>query len=164
MVKAASCIMGLGLRVPTRGSTALTLIGSRHAEARSRGLLQRALLREVSRMTTSVTSTTLAVVIGVESVAVTSGGISTGWAVAGVLTAWVVGPRGLRGEPLWWWRSSGWGQAAGPVTTRSSLIHHPPFATLAGSFVLVFDHYGSIYHGLQVRIVNSHKVSLQLLL
>jgi hypothetical protein len=69
--------MGLGLRVPTRGSMALTLIGSRCAEARSRGILQRALLREVSRLTTGVTSTTLAAVIGVESVAVTSREIST---------------------------------------------------------------------------------------
>jgi hypothetical protein len=69
--------MGPGLQVPTRGSTALTLIGLRHAEAQSRGLLQRALFREVSRLTTGVTSTTLAVVIAVESVAVTSGEIST---------------------------------------------------------------------------------------
>jgi hypothetical protein len=69
--------MGLGLRVPTRGSTALTLIGSRHAEARGRRLLQRALLREVSRLTTNVASTALATVGGIESIVFTSGGIST---------------------------------------------------------------------------------------
>jgi hypothetical protein len=106
------------------------------------------------------TSSTLTAICGVEGVVVASREISSCWAVSGVLTAGVVGPRGSRGEPLWWWRSSGWGHAAGPVTTRSSVVHHPPLATLAGSFVLVFDHDGSIYHGLQVGIVNSHKVSL----
>jgi hypothetical protein len=47
--------MGLGLWVSTRRSTALTLVGSRCAEAQSGGLLQRALLRKVSRLPTSVT-------------------------------------------------------------------------------------------------------------
>jgi hypothetical protein len=155
MVQAASRIIGLGLLIPTSGSTALTLVGLRRAEARCRRLLQRALLREVSELTTGVTSTTLAAVIGVESVAVTSGEIFTCRAVAGVLTVWVVRSRGLRGEPLWRWHSPEWGQAVGPLTTRSTLAHHPPLATLTGSLVLVLNHYGGIHHGLQVRIVNT---------
>jgi hypothetical protein len=44
------------------------------------------------------------------------------------------------------------------------LAHHPPLATLAGSLVLVLNHYGSVHHGLQVRIVHSHKIALQLLM
>jgi hypothetical protein len=72
MVQTASCIIGLGLLVPTSGSTALTLIGSRRAEARCSWLLQRALRREVSQLATGVTSAALAAVSGVESVAVAS--------------------------------------------------------------------------------------------
>jgi hypothetical protein len=156
MVQTASCIIGLGLLVPTSGSTALTLIGSRRAEARCRRLLKWALLREVSRLATGVASNALAAVIGVECVAVTSREISAYRAVAGVLSVWVVGPRGLRGKPLWWWCSPGWGQAAGPLSTRSTLTHHPPLATLAGSLVLVFNHYGGIHHSFQVGIVHSY--------
>jgi hypothetical protein len=51
---------------------ALTLVGSRRAEARCRRLLQRALLREVSRLATGVASAALAAVGGVECVVVTS--------------------------------------------------------------------------------------------
>jgi hypothetical protein len=69
--------MGLGLRVSTGGSTALTLIGSRCAEARGRRLLQRTLLREVSRLTTSVASTALSAIGGVEGVAVVSREVSS---------------------------------------------------------------------------------------
>jgi hypothetical protein len=72
MVQTASCMIGLGLLVPTSGSTALTLIGSRRAEAWGSWLLQRALLREVSRLATGVASAALAVVSGVECVAVAS--------------------------------------------------------------------------------------------
>jgi hypothetical protein len=73
MVQAASRSIGLVLQVLPSGSTALTLVGSRRAEARRRGLLQRALLREVSWLATGVASATLAAVSGVECVAVTSG-------------------------------------------------------------------------------------------
>jgi hypothetical protein len=69
--------MGLGLRVSTGGSTALTLIGSWRADARGRRLLQRTLLREVSRLTTSVASTALAAIGGVEGVAVVSREVSS---------------------------------------------------------------------------------------
>jgi hypothetical protein len=72
MIQAASGNIGLILLILPRGSTALTLIGSRRAEARCSRLLQGALLRELSGLATGVTSTTLATVIGVESVAVTS--------------------------------------------------------------------------------------------
>jgi hypothetical protein len=44
------------------------------------------------------------------------------------------------------------------------LTHHPPLATLAGSLVLVFNHYGGIHHSFQVRIVHSYKVGLELLM
>jgi hypothetical protein len=77
MVQTASCIVGLGLRVSSRRSMALTLIGSRCAEAWGRRLLQRTLLREVSRLTTSVASTTLTAVGGVEGVAVVSREVSS---------------------------------------------------------------------------------------
>jgi hypothetical protein len=70
MVQAASCSIGLVL-LPS-GSTALTLIGSRRAEARCRGLLEWALLREVPRLSTSVASAALAAVSGVERVVVAS--------------------------------------------------------------------------------------------
>jgi hypothetical protein len=149
MVQTASCIIGLGLLVPTSGSTALTLIGSGCTKARCRRLLQGALLREVSRLATCVASTALVAVSGVESVAVTSRRIPSCRAVAGILTVWVVGPGGLRGEPLWWWRSPGRGQAAGLLSTRSTLTHHPPIATLAGSLVFVLNHYGRIHHSFQ---------------
>jgi hypothetical protein len=72
MVQTASCMIGLGLLVPTRGSTALTLSGSRRAEARGSWLFQRALLREVSRLATGVASAALAAVSEVEHVAVAS--------------------------------------------------------------------------------------------
>jgi hypothetical protein len=103
MVQTASGIVGLSLRVPPRGSTALTLIGSRRAEARCRWLLQGTLLREVSELATSVAATSLATVGGVESVAVASRRIPTGRAVAWVLAVGVVGPGSLRGEPLRGW-------------------------------------------------------------
>jgi hypothetical protein len=118
----------------------------------------------VSRLATSVAPTALAAVSGVESVAVASRRISASRAVAGVLTVWVVGLGGLRGKPLWRWRSPGWGQAAGPLSTRSTLAHHPPLATLAGSLVFILNHYGCIHHSFQVGIVHSYKVSLQLLM
>jgi hypothetical protein len=72
MVQEASCSIGLVLLILPSGSTALTLIGSRRAEARGSWLLQWAFLREVSRLAAGVTSTALAAVIGVESVAVAS--------------------------------------------------------------------------------------------
>jgi hypothetical protein len=160
MIQAASSNIGLVLLILPSGSMALTLIGSQRAEARGSWLLQRALLREVSGLAAGVTPTALAAVIGVESVAVTSRGIPACRVVAGVMAVWVVGPRGLRGEPLWGRRSPGCGQAAGPLTTRSTLTHHPSLMTLTSSLVLVLDHYGSIYHGLQVRIVHGYKIGL----
>jgi hypothetical protein len=72
MVQTPSCIVGLGLLVPTRGSTALALVGPRRAEARCSRLLQGTLFREVPRLSTSIASTALAAVVGVEGVAVTS--------------------------------------------------------------------------------------------
>jgi hypothetical protein len=72
MVQAASGNIGLVLLILPSGSTALTLIGSRRAEARGSWLLQRALLREMSRLATGVTSAALAAVSGVEGVAVAS--------------------------------------------------------------------------------------------
>jgi hypothetical protein len=164
MVQAAPCSISLVLLVLPSGSTALTLVGSRRAEARCRRLLQRALLREVSRLVTSVTFAALAAVAGVEYVAVTSGEVPALGAVAGILAIWVIGPGGLRGKPLWWGRSPRWGQAAGLLSTRSTLTHHSPLAALAGSLVLVFNHYCSIHHSFQIRIVHGYKVSLQLLL
>jgi hypothetical protein len=104
MVQAASGIVVLSLRVPPRGSTALTLIGSRRAEARRRWLLQGTLLREVPRLATSVAATSLAAVGGVESVAVASREVPAGRAVAGILAVRVVGPGSLRGKPLRGWR------------------------------------------------------------
>jgi hypothetical protein len=118
----------------------------------------------VSRLATGVASTALAVVSGVESVAITSRRIPAYGAVAGILMVWVIGPGGLRGKPLLWGRSPGWGQAVGPLSTRSTLAHHPPLAALAGRLVLVFNHYGGIYHSFQVGIVHSYKISLQFLL
>jgi hypothetical protein len=104
MVQAALCSIGLVPRVLPSGSMALTLVGSWRAEARCRGLLQRALLGEVTWLATCVAPTALASVGGVECVAVTSGRIPAGGAAAGVLTVWVVGPWSLRGKPLRWWR------------------------------------------------------------
>jgi hypothetical protein len=72
MVQAASSNISLILLVPPRGSTALTLIGSRRAEARCNRLLQGTLLREVPWLATSIAATSLAVVVGVEDVTVTS--------------------------------------------------------------------------------------------
>jgi hypothetical protein len=82
----------------------LTLIGSRRAEARCRWLFQGTLLREVSRLATSVAATSLATVGRVESVAVASRGIPAGRVVALVLAVGVIGPGSLRGEPLRGWR------------------------------------------------------------
>jgi hypothetical protein len=65
-------MVGLGLRVPASGSTALTLVGSRRAEARRSRLLQGTLLREVPWLTTSIAATSLAAVVGVEGVTVSS--------------------------------------------------------------------------------------------
>jgi hypothetical protein len=73
MVQAALYSIGLVLWILPSGSTALTLVGSQRAEAQCRGLLQRALLREVSWLATGVASAALAAVCGVECVAVTSG-------------------------------------------------------------------------------------------
>jgi hypothetical protein len=164
MVQAAPCSISLVVLVLPRGSTALTLVGSRRAEARCRRLLQRALLREVSRLATGVASAALAAVGGVERVAVASREVPARGTVAGILTVWVIGPGGLRGKPLWRGRSPGWGQAAGPLSTRSTLTHHSSLAALAGSLVLVFNHYCSIHHSFQIRIVHGYKVGLQLLL
>jgi hypothetical protein len=72
MVKEASSNIGLILLVPTRGSTALAMIGLQRAKARCSRLLQGTLLREVSSLTTSVASTALSTGIRIESVAVTS--------------------------------------------------------------------------------------------
>jgi hypothetical protein len=58
------------------------LIGFRRAEARCRGFLQGAFLREMPRLTTSVAATTLAAVDRVESVAISSRRISARGAVA----------------------------------------------------------------------------------
>jgi hypothetical protein len=44
------------------------------------------------------------------------------------------------------------------------LTHHSPLAALAGSLVLVFNHYGGIHHSFQIRIVHGYKITLQLLL
>jgi hypothetical protein len=82
MVQAASCYIGLILLSLSRGSTALTLIGSRCAEARFGQLLQGALLREMPWLATSIAATSLAVVDRVEGVAVSSGRIPAGRAVA----------------------------------------------------------------------------------
>jgi hypothetical protein len=72
MVQAASGNIDLSFRVPSKGSTALTWIGPRRAEARRRWLLLGTLLREVSRPATSVAVTSLAAVDGVEGVTVPS--------------------------------------------------------------------------------------------
>jgi hypothetical protein len=77
MVQTASCSIGLVLRVLPSGSTALTLVGFRRAEAWCRRLLQRALLREVSWLAIGVASAALAAVSGVECVAVTSREVPT---------------------------------------------------------------------------------------
>jgi hypothetical protein len=77
MVQAASGNIGLVLLILPRGSTALTLIGSRRAEGPGSWLLQRALLREVSRLAIGVTSAALVAVSGVEGVAVASREIPT---------------------------------------------------------------------------------------
>jgi hypothetical protein len=60
----------------------LTLIGFRRAEARRRGFLQGALLREMPWLATSIAATSLAAVGGVEGVAVSSRRIPAGRAVA----------------------------------------------------------------------------------
>jgi hypothetical protein len=104
MVQAASSNIGLVLLSLPSGSTALTLIGSRRAEARRRWLLQGTLLREVSWLATSIAATSLTVVGGVEDVAVSSRRIPACRAIALVLAIGVVGPGSLRGEPLREWR------------------------------------------------------------
>jgi hypothetical protein len=135
MVQAASCSIGLVPWVLPSGSMALTLVGSRCTESRCRVLLQRALLREVSWLAAGVTSAALAAVGGIECVVVTSGEVLARGAVAGILAIRVVGPGGLRCKPLWRGRRPGWGQAAGPLSTRSTLTHHPALAALTGSLV-----------------------------
>jgi hypothetical protein len=95
MVQAASGNIGLILLVSPRGSTALTLVGSRRTEARCRWLLQGTLLREVPWLTISIAATSLAVVIGVEGVTVTSSEVSACRTVAWVLAVRVIGPGGL---------------------------------------------------------------------
>jgi hypothetical protein len=62
MVQAASCYIGLVLLSLPRGSTALTLIGFRRAEAQRRWFLQGALLREMPWLATSIVATSLAAV------------------------------------------------------------------------------------------------------
>jgi hypothetical protein len=42
------------------------------------------------------------------------------------------------------------------------LAHHPPLATITGS--LVFNYYGSIHHGFQIRVGYNHQIGLQLLM
>jgi hypothetical protein len=104
MVQATSGYIGLVLLSLPKGSTALTLIGSRRAEARRRRLLQGTLLREVSWLTTGIAAASLTMVGGVEDVAVSSRRIPTCRAVALVLAVRVVGSGSLRGEPLRGWR------------------------------------------------------------
>jgi hypothetical protein len=104
VVEAASSNISLSLRVPTRGSTALTLIGPWRVGAWRRWLLQGTLLGKVPRLATSVASTSLAAVGGVECVAVTPREVPASRAVARILVVRVVGPGSLRGEPLRWWR------------------------------------------------------------
>jgi hypothetical protein len=60
----------------------LTLIGFWRAEARRRGFLQGALLREMPWLTTGIAATSLAAVGGMEGVAVSSRRIPAGRAVA----------------------------------------------------------------------------------
>jgi hypothetical protein len=114
-------------------------------------------------LTTSIAATSLAAVVGIEGVAVTFRGVPAGRTVAGVLAVRVVRLRGLRGEPLRGWRRPRWGHAAGPLTVLSTLAHHPPLATFAGSLVLVLNHNGSVHHGFQIRIWHSYQIGLQLL-
>jgi hypothetical protein len=160
MVQATSGYIGLVLLSLARGSTALTLIGSRRAEARRSRLLQGTLLREVSWLATSIAATSLATVGGVEDIAVSSRRIPTGGAVALVLAVGVVGPGSLRGEPLRGWRRPRWGHTAGPLIAWPTLTHHSSLAAFAGGFVLVFHHDGGIYQGFQVIVRHSYQVGL----
>jgi hypothetical protein len=82
MVQAASSNIGLTLRVPSRGSMALTLIGFRRTEARRKWFLQGTLLREMPWLATSIAATSLAAVGGIEGVAVSSRRISAGREIA----------------------------------------------------------------------------------
>jgi hypothetical protein len=143
---------------------ALTLIGSWHVEAWGSRLLQGTLLGEVPRLATSIAASSLATSVGIGRVAVTTGVIPASSTVGVELAVGVVGPGGLRSKPLRGWCRLGWGQAAGPLTARSILVHHSPLAALTGSLVLVLNHYGSIHHGFQVRIRHIHQVGLQLLI
>jgi hypothetical protein len=74
--------IGLTLRVSSRGSTALTLIGFRRAEAQCGWFLQGAFLREMPWLSTGITTTSLATVDGIEGVAISSRRIPAGGAVA----------------------------------------------------------------------------------
>jgi hypothetical protein len=82
MIQAATGNISLTLRVPSRWSTALTLIWFRRAEARRRWFPQGALLREMPRLAIGVTATSLAAVDGIEGVAVSSKRVSAGRVVA----------------------------------------------------------------------------------
>jgi hypothetical protein len=99
----ASSNIGSILLVPSRGSTALALIGPRRIEARGSWLLQGALLREVSRLTIGVAATSLDMRVGVDSVAVTSLIVPASWTVASELAVGIIGPGGLRCKPLRGW-------------------------------------------------------------
>jgi hypothetical protein len=143
MIQAAPCLVGLSLLVPTSGSMALTLIGSWHAEAWCSRLLQGTLLREVSWLASSIAATSLVAAGGIEDVAVASRGVPACRTVAGVLTVRVVGPEGLRGEPLRGWHRPRWGHTAGPLVAWPMLTHHSSLAAFAGSFVLVLHHNGA---------------------
>jgi hypothetical protein len=160
MIQTASCSICLSLLVPPRGSTALTLIGSRRAKARRSRLLQGTLLREMSWLATSVAAASLAVVGGIEDVAVAFRGVPACRAVILILAVGVVGPGSLRGEPLRGWRTPRWGHTAGPLTAWSTLTHHPSLPTFAGSFVLVFHHDGSIHHGFQIIVRHGYQIGL----
>jgi hypothetical protein len=72
VVQATSGNVGLVFLVPTRGSIALTLIRSWRIEAWGRWFLQGILLGEVSRLTTGISATSLAMSFGVGRVAVTT--------------------------------------------------------------------------------------------
>jgi hypothetical protein len=50
------------------------------------------------------------------------------------------------------------------LTTWSSLTHHPPLATFAASFILVFDHDSSVYQSFQVIVRHIDQVGLQIFL
>jgi hypothetical protein len=160
IVQATFGSIGLVLLISSWGSMALALGGLRHVEARCCWLLERALLREVSWLSTCITVTSLATVIGVSIVAVATRVASASSVVAAGLMIGVVGFRGLRCKSGWWGRRPGWGQTAGSLAARSTLHHHPPLAALKGCLMFVFYHDGGIHHGFEIKIWHSHKISL----